>query len=220
MDDIFPRSLYEQLLDNYTVRGLLSCIPLNLNCGHIQDFWNDADDYLFFYAKFNEVERPDDEYRVFALAEYITYIPYGDDGFDFFDEYIRAQKGISAAEWRLNAFLRACGPAAEKLNEAQIARLKKFFEGRYLTQVHYDDIDEVAIANFRLRHRAEAAVKRYYEFSDAVSDLVFDFADSMAEKRVMPVDELLNQLPAPPPLGQSERDFIIATAQLIDKLSD
>ena len=130
MEGLFPQSLTDKIFYNRAFRSVLSTLAVSVRGGTLNDYWNGADDELFYYAKLNiPAETDDDGYVLLAHAEYLTFIPYGEEGYRFFDAYIREKEGVSAAEWRYNVFLKALGKDREAYGEAQLARLRRFLAG-------------------------------------------------------------------------------------------
>lgn len=223
MEGLFPQSLTDKIFYNRAFRSVLSTLAVSVRGGTLNDYWNGADDELFYYAKLNiPAETDDDGYVLLAHAEYLTFIPYGEEGYRFFDGYIREKEGVSAAEWRYNVFLKALGKDREAYGEAQLARLRRFLAGHELNEVRWDDIDGVAAAFFRARHNAEASFPPGFVFNgffDVWPDIFSELSDLLPERQTMTVEEVLAAAPVPPPLGEKEKAFIIASAQKLEELT-
>lgn len=224
MHEKYGYNIVGNLLDELTVKHILSLRMAVVNEGNISEFWIGADGEIFYYSKLNCVEGDDDDdYSLYALAEYLTLIPYGEEGYKVFEDYIQSEEGISACEWRYNIFLKILGDNLQKLTEAGRASIKKFFYNRNLKEVHYNDLSEAAAGIFRLRHKAEAVAatdKRYGSYVGSPKDWDDTFsrlADELPEKEVITMEELLSCFPDPRPLNDEEKEFVKAAKERMEK---
>lgn len=224
MEDKFGYDAVDVALDRRAVKYLLSGKTGVRDHEGINTFWYAADGDLFYYAKLNCGVDDDRDCSLFALADYCTLIPYGDEGYAVFEEFIKKEEGVSAAEWRYNAFLKILGKSAQKFTKAQLARIKRFFENRNLKEVHSNDIDEVTAGLLRARHRAEAVsatVRNKPSYGGSTQEWDDKFAmiaDELPQRDVMPMDELLSYFSEPAPLGEEEKNFVLEAKERIERI--
>ncbi len=223
MYENFGYDVVSNLLSNLTVKHILSMRAAVANEGTIVEFWNGADGELFYYSKLNEVGG-DDESNLFALADYLTLIPYGEEGYALFGDYIRRTEGISAEEWRYKTFMKLLGPDEKRLSDYGRTLLKRFFLNRNLSEVHYDDLCEAAAGLLRLRHKAEAVaatVKGMHSYVGSPKDwddMFQRLADEFPEKKVMGMNELLSCFSDPAPLNEEEKEFVKSAKERIERV--
>ena len=218
MDDKFTYGLADNMMDSMAVRRILS-LKLAGQCTSA-DFWNSADEDYFFYCKLNMIG-DDEDFRLLPLAEYLTAIPCGEEGYDAFERYVREQYGISAAQWRYDIFVRAAGKYIDGYTPAQLGRIKKFFENRNLPEYDCLNADEIAAGIFRLRHKVEASLpenRGYAAFSGMWYDIFDDLSDELPQKKRVSAKELLALAPDPAPLSAEQLGFVISVKERIEKL--
>lgn len=209
---LFESTDYEVLLDSLKIRHMLSVLDIALEKRrHLNDFWASGDDMMFFYGKWND--RSDGDIftaKIFALADYVTYIPYAEEGFSLLDGAFE-KEGLSLAEWRYGAFLKIIGDVKGFPFE-KAGLVKEFFLARKKPFVHFADITETTSLLLRALHCAENSGDPDYFLDDLVCDYIPANAGGDAA-------EMLKKFaPAVPPLSDGQKAFVLSTKERIESL--
>lgn len=194
--------LYTDLL--YRRRAGFSTERLTADGGFLELAWGSADDTFFYLCRMlGRTRAEEDICRFLCFADYITYIPYGDEGYQIFENLVKKEGSYpSAAAWRTEQI----GKILQLGGEREV--ISHYFE-TYFKENLSSDILDITRVLCRLFHNCEADYAHSPDAVEKSADLAATLADDFFPRRqTFTAAEVLSAGPPQRPLGGKELAFL------------
>ncbi len=208
--------LYSILLYNHGL-GVLDSMPITARGGIATLCWNRAQssiEYSVFWH--NRSSYDHDEGNFYSTIDYLTYIPYANQGYLYFQKLLQ-EKGLTVPSFRYKIIEKILGKDLTTLPYEQIQVIQRFFEEYQKEDLNLLDIQDVSILICRLYHQVESCYRLECNMTDEEFELKSDllFTDVCFDESKIQISEVLNQYPQTPPLKEED---ILFLKQYFDKL--
>lgn len=202
----FPHKDYEMLL---THTREFPYIDSSAGGDRLNECWSRAQSAAaYFTSLYSDSTLDDGDGKFFALADYLVYIPYADNGYKLFEAIARESGAASVAEYRYSLFKRVLGAEFSAFGDMQTCRLMQFF-----TNFERDDVDMTDIASSisficRMCHRLDAQNASEAQTPPAIyGKIAVATINEAAQLKRFSASKLLSRFPLPD-MTQTDQNFL------------
>lgn len=166
----------------------------------MQLLWGDADEDIFYIAEM--LMRDDaDVGKALVFADYLTYVPFGELGYEAFDDMLR-ERGTTAADWRFDRFMFVLD--GYSLSQDAIDVIRQFFFNYQNEELDRDSIVDITRATCRLAHNFETSALKEYWVEDDLPAAVDGLLGLIEDEELEDMRQVLQLTPKQLPLSEDQ----------------
>ncbi len=178
--------------------------------GNLNDRWRAAQRATLYYTSvYCESAADDMDAKFLTLADYLTYVPYADAGYNALEKRYAETNGLSVAQVRYAKIADLLGRSFDAFKSGQKDALMRFFDNIMCDSPHMDDgICAIAFLS-RMCHRLDSAIG-YKNCTDPSDEnrITVQHVDEAATTKQFHAADVLDLLPSTPKLGADELKFV------------
>lgn len=193
--DLYSNMLYSPRIVTRLSRGKGEIFEKRM-----QWLWGSADDDIFYIAKMLDLD-DSDMGKALVFADYLTYIPFGERGYEAFGEILK-EKGMSVADWRYTRFVEILDEYVP--SDVSLGAVREYFDGYLAEEINCKNMADVTRALCRLLHSFETACLKQSWLESDMSDAVAALCDALGENDALDMKSVLALAPEEAPLDAEQ----------------
>lgn len=211
--NILNDDLFSKLLNNKKARQYAD-FKITARGGDLETFLTNCDANAKYYAgKTGMGYKTKKTAQFLTFADYLTYVPYGSEGYKKLEEILKAQgMGQSVANFRFEKLKTIMGDDLTNLPKEQIDYIRNFFLNYNKDTVNSKDIAEVTALICRVHHEVEAnygnpGYTDVLTIKNHLNEICYKIGDLGKEKDTIESEEFLKTINKPS-LGKEDIEHI------------
>ncbi len=201
--------LYSPLIQDGHM-GILDHMKINARGGYVTNVWHETDGYIEYSAYMNYRSSYDiDEGHFFASINYLTFIPYAEKGYQFFENKLK-EKNMTVPEFRYKIIETILYRYIPTLKEEHINIIKSFFEEYMKEDLSLFDIKDVSIIGCRFMDRLYVYHGLTLPVTDKIRDILTEnlFMFTCFTDKSRKASEILANAPIVPELTEEDYNHL------------
>lgn len=201
--------LYDQMLSDPRIIHQLSQGKATLLGGSLDYLWGIADEDIYYVScMLHPINKDVYIGRVLVFADYLTYVPYGEIGYEKLDNMFEENKSLSVSKWRWEHFQTILKEKNILISSDVLESIETYFKNYPSDKICKEDISSIARAICRIRHSFEAYYKKEQWDSDAIDNAQDFLLEKLKEKETISLQEILYTCPKLENLDEEQMAFL------------